>query len=95
MVQPQYPRWVESLYGEIVMEQPLNGQKAPLHLKEIGAVRIHVDHRWPIGKGGQLTLQSGAQGCKPLQVVAGARFDLNNAYPIIVPVVPASLALRP
>jgi integrase len=57
MVRPQYPRWVENLHGEIVMEQPITerrghrepwnkgklvGQKAPLRLKEIWAIRIRL-----------------------------------------------------
>ena len=57
MVQPQYPRWVENLHGEIVMGQPITerrghrepwnkgklvGQKAPLRLKEICAIRIRL-----------------------------------------------------
>jgi hypothetical protein len=57
MVQPRYPRWVENLHGDIVMEQPITerrghrepwnkgklvGQKAPLRLKEIWAIRIRL-----------------------------------------------------
>jgi site-specific recombinase XerC len=57
MVSRKYPRWVENLHGEIVMEQPITerrghrepwnkgklvGQKAPLRLKEIWAIRIRL-----------------------------------------------------
>lgn len=53
----KYPRWVENLHGEFVMEQPITerrghreswnkgklvGQKAPLRLKEIWAIRIRL-----------------------------------------------------
>jgi hypothetical protein len=38
---------------------------------------------------GYLTLQSGASRCKPLQMVAGGRFELYSAYPILVRAVAA------
>ncbi len=49
------------------------------------------DYRRPFRKGRQWTLQSGASGCKPLQMVAGGRFELYSAYPIRVSAVPASI----
>jgi hypothetical protein len=39
----------------------------------------------------RLALKSGALGCKPLQMVAGGRFELYSAYPIRVSAVPASI----
>jgi hypothetical protein len=40
---------------------------------------------------GHLTLQPGAKQYKPLQMVAGGRFELYSAYPIRVPAVLASV----
>jgi hypothetical protein len=40
---------------------------------------------------GHLASQFGAKRCKPLQMVAGGRFELYNTFPIRVPAVPASI----
>jgi hypothetical protein len=40
---------------------------------------------------GRRTLQSDAHRCKPLQVVAGGRFELYSVYPLRIPAVSASV----
>jgi hypothetical protein len=45
----------------------------------------------PVRRESRQTVDLGANWCKTLQMVAGGRFELYSAYPILVRAVPASV----